>query len=514
MSSRSPILALATVLAVALSVAAPLALAAGPSVTYAISAGTAGNNGWYVSDVTAQIVVADATDTTCPAVKSFHSSSDSLDCTATDGTSTVNFHLQFKIDKDPPTVTGASADRDPNANGWYNAPVTVTFAGSDAASGVASCTQTTYSGPDSGSSTVSGTCTDTAGNVSAPFTYDLKYDSTPPSVTASPARPPDANGWYNHAVGVSFNGTDSTSGIDSCTSASYSGPDSSAASVQGTCTDKAGNSAGASLTLEYDATPPAIKVALARAPDANGWYNHAVALSATGTDAGSGIDTCTGGSYSGPDTDTASLTAACVDKAGNSTSQVVTFKYDDTPPKVSGLTVASGNGTATLRWADSGGVAAVAIRRTPGARGAAAATVYKGDGRSFTDAKLKNGTKYRYELSVTDQAGNVATASATATPRALSSPAQGQTVKRPPLLRWSTVAGADYYNVQLFFAGHKVLSAWPLGTKLKLPGNWTFGGKPHTLSTGGYRWYVWPGYGSRKAANYGKLLGSGFFLVG
>jgi hypothetical protein len=513
MSRRNPLLALAALVGVALSVGAPPALAAGPSVTYTVSSGTAGKNGWYVSDVTTPITVTGATKTTCPAIDTFSSSSDSLDCTATDGTSTVTFHLQFKIDKDLPIVTGATPDRGPNANGWYSAQVTVTFAGNDATSGIASCTQTTYSGPDSGSAAVTGTCTDNAGNVSDPFTYNLKYDSTPPSVTASAARPPDANGWYNHAVGVTFNGSDSTSGIDSCTSASYSGPDSSAATVQGTCTDKAGNLAGASLTLEYDATPPTIKAALARPPDANGWYNHAVTVSATGTDAASGIDTCTGGSYSGPDSDTTSLTAACVDKAGNSTSQVVTFKYDDTPPKVSDVTVASGNGTATLKWTDSGGVSTVTIRRTAGTKGAHAVTVYKGDGRSFTDGKLKNGTKFRYELSVVDQAGNVAKATATALPRALSSPAQGQTVKRPPLLRWSTVSGADYYNVQLFFAGHKVLSAWPLGTKLKLPGKWTFGGKPHTLSTGGYRWYVWPGYGSRKAANYGKLLGSGFFLV-
>ena len=86
-------------------------------------------------------------------------------------------------------------------------------------------------------------------------------------------------------------------------------------------------------------------------------------------------------------------------------------------------------------------------------------------------------------------------------------------MKQPPLLRWSKVAGADYYNVQLFVAGHKVLSLWPVGTALKLPRSWTYGGHAHTLVKGRYRWYVWPGYGPRKASKYGKLLGASVFNV-
>ena len=50
-------------------------------------------------------------------------------------------------------------------NGWYNHPVGVSFAGSDATSGLAGCSTTTYSGPDSGNASVAGTCTDNAGNV-------------------------------------------------------------------------------------------------------------------------------------------------------------------------------------------------------------------------------------------------------------------------------------------------------------------------------------------------------------
>ena len=389
----------------------------------------------------------------------------------------------------------------------------MTFAGTDPTSGIASCTQTVYSGPDSGGAVATGTCTDAAGNVSTGSTFGFKFDSTPPSVTGNPARPPDANGWYTHSVAGAFTGNDSTSGIDSCTSPSYAGPDTRNVSLSGTCTDKAGNSAGASFQLQYDSTPPTLSAALARPPDANGWYNHAVAVTATGSDTSSGLDSCGGQSYSGPDADNASLTATCIDKAGNRASQTFPLKYDDTPPKLTVLPVTLGNGTATLRWTASPDNASITVLRTPGPSGRGTATVFKGNGLGFTDAKLKNGVRYLYKLSATDRAGNNATVDAVAVPRALWAPAPGAKLKQPPLLQWTAVRGADYYNVQVFFAGRKVLSSWPVGTKLRLARTWTFAGHKHALVKGRYRWYVWPGFGSRKAAKYGKLLGGSSLVI-
>jgi hypothetical protein len=103
---------------------------------------------------------------------------------------------------------------------------------------------------------VSGSCTDKAGNT-ASASFGLKYDSTPPAVTAAtPDRAADSDGWYNHAVTVTFAGTDATSGIASCDKPTYS-KDAATASVTGTCTDNAGNvSAPGSFVLKYDSTPP------------------------------------------------------------------------------------------------------------------------------------------------------------------------------------------------------------------------------------------------------------------
>ena len=475
--------------------------------------GHSGDNSWYVSDVTASISVTGATDTTCPAVKTFHASTDTLDCTATDGTSTVNFHLQFKIDKDKPTVTTATPDRQPNGNGWYSAPVNVTFAGTDPTSGIASCQKVAYDGPDAGAASVSGTCRDVAGNVSAPSSVALKYDATAPGVSASPARGPDANGWYNHPVAVAFSGSDATAGIDSCTSTTYNGPDTPGTTLTGSCTDKAGNTGTTSASLQYDSTAPTVTAALERPPDSSGWYNHAVALKVSGTDATSGIDSCTGGTYDGPDGDAASLTGTCKDNAGNSASQSASFKFDDTPPKVSGVSATTGNGTATLRWTASPDTASVTVMRTTNLKGSVDSMVYKGDGRSFTDSKLKNGVTYRYTLSAVDAAGNKASAGTVAVPRALLRPAEGAKLSGPPLLAWDKLAGTSYYNVQLFFGGHKVLSVWPLQTSLTLTRTWTYNGLEFKLKKGSYRWYVWPGYGPRKASKYGKLLGGSLFFV-
>jgi len=57
------------------------------------------------------------------------------------------------------------------------------------------------------------------------FTSDFD-DATAPTVTATPGRAADHNGWYNSPVAVSFAGQDATSGGVSCDPTRlYAGPD-------------------------------------------------------------------------------------------------------------------------------------------------------------------------------------------------------------------------------------------------------------------------------------------------
>lgn len=87
----------------------------------------------------------------------------------------------------------------------------------------------------------------------------IRIDKTPPSVTGFTAdRPPDSEGWFNHPVGLRFNGTDATSGISGCDVVSYSGPDGVAAPATGSCRDVAGNAASGTFPISYDSTPPTL----------------------------------------------------------------------------------------------------------------------------------------------------------------------------------------------------------------------------------------------------------------
>lgn len=227
----------------------------------------------------------------------------------------------FKYDATPPTGVVGTPDRPANTNGWYNAPVTVTFSGTDAMSGIASCTSTTYSGPDSAAASVSGTCTDKAGNTSAPASFTFKYDTTAPTnVVGTPDRGPDSNGWYNHAVTVSLSTTDtSLSGIASCTSTTYSGPDSAAATVAGSCTDTAGNVGQGSFgPIKIDTTAPTVTYT-----GNAGTYtvDQMVSITCTALDNLSGVASSTCQNITAPAYSFAlganTFTATATDKAGN-----------------------------------------------------------------------------------------------------------------------------------------------------------------------------------------------------
>ncbi len=209
------------------------------------------------------------------------------------------------------------------------------------------------------------------------------------------------------------------------------------------------------------------------------------------------------------------MTGSCTDRAGNSAALGVPLHYDASPPPL-GFGADPGDGIVGLHWRTGGDVAPVTsleVVRTPGLRGKRSSVLYRGHSGSYDDQRVRNGVRYRYTVTVTDQAGNTTarTLSVTPGPRLLS-PASGSQVTLPPLLRWTPVRRASYYNVQLYHGG-KVLSEWPERASLQLTEKWSFGGRRYRLRPGRYRWYVWPGFGPRSAARYGPVIGSGTFVV-
>jgi len=83
-------------------------------------------------------------------------------------------------------------------------------------------------------------------------------DDVPPTITASAAPAPMANGWNTSAVTVSFECSDDTSGVQECPDPVAVSTEGASQVISGTTTDNAGNTAMASVTLNIDTTPPTL----------------------------------------------------------------------------------------------------------------------------------------------------------------------------------------------------------------------------------------------------------------
>jgi hypothetical protein len=342
--------------------------------------------------------------------------------------------------------------------------------------------------------------------------------AAPPAITYSLAGTAGDNGWFRSAVTVSwsvdFRGLPPVTSTG-CEPAVRLASDTPAATLTCTAENADGVTTARTKPIKIDQTPPVVTATTPdRAPDTNGWYRSPVGITWAGTDATSGIAACTSLTYAGPD-GPASPVGSCRDLAGNSAADVpFPLRYDATPPGLSGVTAVGGDTVATVQWQAAADAATVTVVRSPGPGGAAPATVFQGLGSRLEDTGLANGLTYTYTVTAADAAGNASTATATAQPASrLRAPKESQRFRSPPLLRWRAVRGSQYYNVQLFRDGTKVLSAWPIRARLRLHRTWRFEGRRHRLSPGTYRWYVWPGYGPRPQHRYGRLLGTRQFVV-
>ncbi|HEX7310587.1 MAG TPA: hypothetical protein VF232_05355, partial [Gaiellaceae bacterium] len=280
-------------------------------------------------------------------------------------------------------------------NNWYTSNVTVNWVvtGADNSSGCDAKTLTT----DTTGTTLTCTASDVDGTLTKSKTF--KIDKTPPTATASAGRAADTNGWYNHALTVSFSGTDATAEIASCSSpVDYSGPNSANAVVNGSCTDNAGNVGTASLPFNYDDTPPTATASASRAADTNGWYNHPLTVSFSGSDATAGLNACSTPVGYSTDNASATVSGTCTDNAGNVTTASKPLKYDSTPPTAT----ATGSRPAdTNGWYNHPLTVNVTGSDTTAGIDVCSPTTYSGpDNNSATVSG-----------SCTDNAGNVTTAS-------------------------------------------------------------------------------------------------------
>jgi hypothetical protein len=224
--------------------------------------------------------------------------------------------VTIRIDREAPTIDSAQSPL-ANGAGWNNTNVTVTFTCADALSGIASCTAPQTVSTDGAAQAVSGTAIDNAGN-SASTTRSVSVDKTPPTITGVRSVAPNANGWNNVAVGVTFTCADGLSGLASCSAPSTVG-EGAGQSRTGTATDVAGNSASTTVSpINVDLTAPTITATPSRPPDSGGVYTSPVTVTFTCTDALSGIAP---GACPAPVTvsvdGTTTVTGTTTDRAGN-----------------------------------------------------------------------------------------------------------------------------------------------------------------------------------------------------
>jgi hypothetical protein len=277
------------------------------------------------------------------------------------------------------------------------------------------------------------------------------------------------------------------------------------------CAASGGGTASANVTIKLDQTPPDVTDAVPdRPPDHAGWYTRPVTFAIAGKDATSGLDACDKVTYGGPDNGAATIVATCRDAVGHVGSRAFPLRYDATPPDPSGATAEAGDRLVRLRWPAA---ASASVARTPGVDGEPSTPLAPAaDG--MTDVRVRNGVTYRYVVTLADEAGNAASRELVVTPGPrLVAPAKRSLLAAPPLLRWTPVRGARYYNVQLFRKGRKILSAWPRKPQLQLKERWRFRGRRYKLVDGRYRWYAWPGEGPRSANKYGDRIGGRSFVL-
>lgn len=381
-----------------------------PVITPAIS-GTLGNNGWYTSNVTVSWTVTDtlAVQSTSGCASTTISSDTTgvtLNCSATGFGGTANAQASVKRDATPP-IANATPSPLPDSYGWNDSTVTVSFAGTDATSGVAICSVpvlVTTQGANQTSGT--GTCTDNAGNVSTPVSASgINIDEVAPLVSGKATPAPNAAGWNNSAVTVTFTGVDALSGVaaNGCSSPTLLSRNGAGQSVTGQCSDEAGNSAQTKVSgINIDTIAPTAYAMVTPTPNAAGWNDSTVTVSFSGTDnlTGSGLAGCSPDVLVTSQGAGQSIGGTCVDVAGNvSQSAAAIVNIDETPPTI--ILSAPTNGASYV----VGSTLNAAYSCTDGLSGVASCA-----GTVLNGASLSTAIKgtYAFTVSSTDVAGNSA----------------------------------------------------------------------------------------------------------
>jgi len=256
-----------------------------------------------------------------------------------------------------PPVSNVNISGTSGSNGWYVSQVNASAEGSDTISGLASMTLLVDGVSAVGSAiirdgvhSVTVTARDVAGNTSSK-TQTISVDTLAPISNMNISGTSGLNGWYVSQVNASAIGSDSISGLASATLSVNGGAATGSTilsdgvhSVVSTARDVAGNTSSRTQTISVDTLAPTIFISAAGNPALDGWFTTTVDLSATASDATSGVNGDVSLSFDNGGTgEVGSRTLdsglydvlfSVPDRAGNIATSQMSLKIDTQPPTI------------------------------------------------------------------------------------------------------------------------------------------------------------------------------------
>jgi RHS repeat-associated protein len=290
------------------------------------------------------------------------------------GSPSASISQTFTIDTVGPTIATSVAPA-PNAKGWNNTNVTVTFMCASTEAGVAICPAPVAAATEGPNQQFCGQAVDAAGNVSAPACATVNIDKTPPTITYSLSPMPNAGGIITSTpVTIAFSCSDSLSGVATCSSPITVTTTGLNQSFTGTATDVAGNSATATVTVSIQTvapTPPSIVASVSPSPNSKGWNNTNVTVSYACTPGSNPVASCPSPVVVSTQGAGQSICGKALDTAGLSANACATVSLDETPPTITASPSPAANGAGwnntpvTVTFACTDSVSGVATYASP-----------------------------------------------------------------------------------------------------------------------------------------------------
>jgi hypothetical protein len=288
----------------------------------------------------------------CPGSKTVTTQGANQAVTATavdaDG-NTATVTTLVSIDLTPPTIT-ATALPAPDASGWNNTPVTVTFICADSLSGIATCPTPQTISTQGANQVIAGTAVNKAGS-SATASVTLNIGTAPPAITASTSPAPNASGWNNIPVTITFTCTAGTAPIAICPPPQTVLTQGQNQAISGTVTDVAGNKASTSVNVSIETTPPSITASVSPSPTSRGWNNSPVTVNFVCAPSVSAIAQCPSPQTVSAQGANQIISGTVTDSAGYSNTTQATVNISTTPPTILASVSPAPNGNGWLNTA-------------------------------------------------------------------------------------------------------------------------------------------------------------------